>query len=703
MAFVFRSERNFDYQKDSNVDSFMNNDDKDKINKINSDIITKLKKKEKKKKLNKETINSNISNKNNPPFSSTSEKVTMNIKEDTPGPGSYNINKLYYNRHKHFSSREGFSDSIDFEYINLPSIRLKEVVNNNPGPGQYNPSEKDLFGAKFKKLYNIKANNKKRNISKSANDILIKRKDSFNNINNKINNIKDFVFVYSTKTKAENSNKNNDKTCNSSSILNNKETSTIRNNESEIIIKKKINKNNSHMSAATLDTQRSSFNTSRMTLTNPRNVSSKILIPKLDNSEIKKCFEPKKNSDMENNQNFMLNTIEADYGIYNKFGQFPQFKYDKTKIFKSSQDHERIMLINEDKNNYSQKFNSQNELLVDQELFLQTPGPGYYSPIEPVNQKYFHKKNISNTGILDYSKIKILKRISPGPGEYKIDNYSIENTLRAKTNNAKSRSALFDVKKIAKLRLAKEKESSERNKKLKFMNSIDNQLKITYDNNNKEIYENQKLQYNKKKIRKLLFNFGSNSQRFYIHKQKIPGVGQYDINNYKSIEEKNINIVENPSYEELLQKMENKNDLLERSPLNKDLINNPAVGQYNPDIISSIKYNFEIKNMINTQPMNKKLGYKKVLEEQVLKRAKEIKEKEKQLINLLGPGKYFNMLNKTFNLNKGKNKLKGIRPAFGSSGNKFENVKQTLSPGPGQYDINSYYNWITRTYNILFY
>ena len=650
MAFVFRSERNFDYQKDSNVDSFMNNDDKDKINKINSDIITKLKKKEKKKKLNKETINSNISNKNNPPFSSTSEKVTMNIKEDTPGPGSYNINKLYYNRHKHFSSREGFSDSIDFEYINLPSIRLKEVVNNNPGPGQYNPSEKDLFGAKFKKLYNIKANNKKRNISKSANDILIKRKDDFNNINNKINNIKDFVFVYSTKTKAENSNKNNDKTCNSSSILNNKETSTIRNNKSEIIIKKNINKNNSHMSAATLDTQRSSFNTSRMTLTNPRNVSSK-----------------------------------------------------KTKIFKSSQDHERIMLINEDKNNYSQKFNSQNELLVDQELFLQTPGPGYYSPIEPVNQKYFHKKNISNTGILDYSKIKILKRISPGPGEYKIDNYSIENTLRAKTNNAKSRSALFDVKKIAKLRLAKEKESSERNKKLKFMNSIDNQLKITYDNNNKEIYENQKLQYNKKKIRKLLFNFGSNSQRFYIHKQKIPGVGQYDINNYKSIEEKNINIVENPSYEELLQKMENKNDLLERSPLNKDLINNPAVGQYNPDIISSIKYNFEIKNMINTQPMNKKLGYKKVLEEQVLKRAKEIKEKEKQLINLLGPGKYFNMLNKTFNLNKGKSKLKGIRPAFGSSGNKFENVKQTLSPGPGQYDINSYYNWITRTYNILFY
>ena len=702
MAFVFRSERNFDYQKDSNVDSIPINEDKDKINKVNSDIIAKLKQKEKKKKLNKESINSNISNKNNPPFSSTSEKVTLQTKEDTPGPGSYNINKLYYNKHKHFSSREGFSDSIDFEYINLPSIRLKEVVNNNPGPGQYNPSEKDLFGAKFKK-FKIKDNNKKRNVSKSAFDILIKRKNDFNNPNNKIDNIKDFVFVYSSKAKIENYNKNNDKTCNSSSILNNKETSTYRNNKSEIIIKKKINKNNSHISAATLDTQRSSINTSRMTLTNPRNASSKILIPKLDNPEIKQCFDPKKKDDVENNKNFMLNTIEADYGMYNKFGQFPQFKYDKTKIYKSSQDHERIMLINEDKNNYSLKYNNQSELLIDQELFLQTPGPGYYSPIEPVNQKYFHKKNISNTGIVDYPNVKILKRISPGPGEYKIDNDSIENTLIAKTNNAKNKNSLFDVKKIAKLRLAKEKESSERNKKLKSMNSIDNQLKITYDNNNKEIYENQKLQYNKKKIRKLLFNFGSNSQRFYMPKQKIPGVGQYDINNYKSIEEKNVNIIENPSYEELLQKVENKSYLLERSSLNKDKINNPAVGQYNPDIISSIKYNFETKNMINTQPVNKKLGYKKILQEQVLQRAKEIKEKEKQLINLLGPGKYFNMLNKTFNLNKNKNKLKGIRPAFGSSRDKFENVKQTLSPGPGQYDINSYYNWITRTYNILFY
>ena len=83
-----------------------------------------------------------------------------------------------------------------------------------------------------------------------------------------------------------------------------------------------------------------------------------------------------------------------------------------------------------------------------------------------------------------------------------------------------------------------------------------------------------------------------------------------------------------------------------------------------------------------------------------------MKEKEKKLIELLGPGKYFNILKSTFNkeINMNKNKNKQIiRPPFGIGENKFENNKQTVYPGPGEYDINSYYKWITRTYNVLFY
>ena len=705
MAFVFRSERNLDFPKDPNLDTDINNDSK--ISKINSEILAKLKKKEIQHKLNQlskeQHYKNNITKVKLPPFSSNSEKNTLNVKEETPGPGSYNINNLYFNRHRQFSSREGFSDSIDLDFFNLPSIRLKEPANENPGPGQYNLNEKDLFGGKFKKLYNMKSDSKRRNISsKSAHSIFMKKNNNINNINdvnnNKFDDMKDFILIYSSRTKSDSSNKNKNNDKIKSSYMKKEEPSTYKNNESEIMIMNKLNKNVSHASVATVDTQRSSLNSSNLTLTNPRNASSKILIPKLLNRELRKYF--KTGMELDSKKNISLNTIDGEG--HKNFSQMVQFKYDKSKIIKSSQDHDRIMLINEEKNNYSKKYNSTNEFILDQEIFSQNPGPGYYNPIEPCNQKYFFKKNYSTMGIESHTKPKILKKASPGPGEYKSDNNSIENTLLAKQNkNIHGNSILFDVKKIAKSRIAKEKESSERNKKIKIYNAIKSQLMITYDNNSKEIAENQKLEYKKKIPKKLSYNFGSNNPRFKVPKKRVPGVGQYDINNYKSIEEKNTNIVENPSYEELMKKLENKSELLERTPLNKDLVNNPAVGEYNPDIITSIKYNDEIKNIAYNQPINQKHGFNKAVEKKVIKKAKEIKEKEKQLISFLGPGKYFNMLYKAFGSNI--NKFKGIRPAFGSSQNKFENNKQGLYPGPGQYEINSYHNWITRTYNVLFY
>ena len=696
MAFVFRSERKLDYQKDPQDSSQI---DKNKISNINSDMINKLKNINI-KKIEKE----NSIYKSNAPFSSNSEKVTLKVKEETPGPGAYNINKLIYDRHREFSSKEGFSEINELDPFNLPSIRLKEKVNENPGPGQYYPCEKDLFGGKFKKIYNVKLNNKVRNLSKSAKDILIQRKNKINMNNNinKFDDLKNLFFISSSKTNREAGENKNGKN-NISAIVGGKDSFNVKNNESEILVRNKMYKNS--ISGATVETQRSSLNSSNISLTNYRNASSRILIPKLNNSEIMKCFHSKNTNNKIDNEsnmrkNFLLRTIDKDEGT-NNISQVMQFKYDKSKIIKSSQDHERIMLMNESKINFSEKFK---EFLLDQELFSQNPGPGYYNPIEPQNQNYFYKKTITNTGFGYNTKKKILKKISPGPGEYKIDNNSIENKLEAKNNiNKKGNNVLFDVKKIAKLRLAKEKESSERNKKIQLMNLISRHIEIIYDNNAKEISDEQNLiNVKKRKKTNVLFNFGSNDKRFKIPKQRIPGVGDYDINNYKSIEEKNSNIVENPSYEELLKKVENKDNLLERAPLSKDIINFPSPCEYDPDIVSSIKYNFETKNLIKNQAQNKMAGLINNIEEQTLRRAKEIKEKEKQLINFLGPGKYFNMLHKTFFSNKNKEQ-KIVRPPFGSSENKFENSKHAIYPGPGQYDLSSYYNWVTRTYNVLFY
>ena len=720
MAFVFRSERKFDY--DYHNDSFqdISINSKETLKLGNSDIIDTIMEQEKKILLN--SIN-NIKNKSNrnPPFSSSSERVSLNSKDETPGPGAYNINKLYFNRHRQFSSRRSFSERNGKEYFNFPTIRLKGVSNDNPGPGQYEPNEKDLFGGKFKKLYKNRVNII-RNLSKSAKNIFIENiKDIKDNSINQKNDIKDFIFVSSSSItkrknpnfKNNNSNNNNDKSFNSSSFINMKDNSILKNHESELF-KKKFNKNNSSLCGATIDTQKSSLNTSNLTYTNQINGNSKILIPKLDNSEISKCFNSinNKSSLIDNNNNNINKNNKKDASLSkidkdeekNNLNQVAQFKYDKSKIFKNSQDHERIMSIKQKNFNLKEKIN---EFLLSQELFSQNPGPGYYNPIDPINQKYFFTKQISDRGVPQKRSKKKPDRISPGPGEYKIDNNSIENLLQEKMDKNKNINILFDVKKIAKSRIANEKQSRERNKQLKLLNLINSHQKLIFDNNNKEIAENQQIQYKKKKINtSLSFNFGSNSKRFKIAVDNLPGVGQYDINNYKSIEEKNSNIIENPSYDQLINKLENKSELLERSPVNKDMMTVPGVGDYNPDIITSIKYNFEFKNQIRNKPYNDKNSIKKKYENKVLKRVKEMKEKEKKLIELLGPGKYFNILKSTFNkeINMNKNKNKQIiRPPFGIGENKFENNKQNVSPGPGEYDIYNYYNWITKTYNVLFY
>ena len=711
MAFVFRSERNLEYQKDLNQEQAKNNDNTSK--KQNFDIILNLQKDEKAKQINKEKLNkssnSNFITIKKSPFSSNTERSSLIKKEKIPGPGAYNINKLYFDHKRQFSSRESFNDSYGYEYINLPSIRIKSPGNNNPGPGQYNPNEEELFGGKFKKLYNMKSKIKKRNItSKSMSDIFLERKANIDI--NKIDDMKDCIFVYLSQRKIDSYNKNNDRSSISFSNANNKNNYNkelyYKSNENETLKKNKEKK----LSTASLDTQRSSINSSGMTLSNPISQRSKILLSqRRDNYEKKKNFKSNDNY-AENDKNFILHTIETDE---NKIKQIPLFIYDKSKIIKNSQDHERIMSINEDKsiNNYFNILDKNNEFLIDQDIFSQTPGPGYYDPIEPVNQQYFNKKNYPSMGIMINNHLKNSKKISPGPGEYKIDNNSIENSLIDKMNKKLNNNNIFDVKKIAKLRIAKEKESLERSKiiKLSSPNLMNKLLKNIYENNMKDFSVKQNLRYGaKKNIKKMLFNFGSNTQRFKMPKQKIPPVGQYNVCNYKSIEEKNENIIKNRSYKELLEFMENKSDLLERSPFNKQIFENPPVGEYNPDIISSIKYNFEYKNKINNQQVKnirENKGYKKILEKKALQRVKEIKEKEKQLMNFLGPGKYYKMINKHFDLNNNKNKDKDkyTRPAFGIAEDKFRDDNDNCSPGPGEYDLDSYYNWIKTTYNILFF
>ena len=694
MAFVFRAERNrinsLNSQNESNIYNY------NKEEEFNSNILSQIKSQENIFKYSNLINNryNNILDSPSPPFLTSAERNISKKEENSPGPGTYNISAGYYNKHRQFSSRQENSKPEEYELFDLPLLRMKEVINDNPGPGQYNPNEKDLFGGKYKNKNNYFSAN---NIFQKKNKIIIQDKKNKNDNSYEVeNNIKKLICIYSSKKRKEDEQKeNNKKKINDCGEL--VENTSMKNIRCPSTVKKSENNsgknnNNSKISGITLDTERTSINTSKLSYSQIRKKSSKIF----------RNLKNQLNNGQENN--LYTNHMTTEQTIKRNNTLFPVLlKYDKSRIYKNEQNHNRIQLL-QDRNSNNLMNNMTNfDKLLNSEYFYQNPGPGYYDPIDSNNQKYLKPKNNFNS----FNKfrenkvtslIKKTKKTSIGPGYYKTDNDMINNKI-IHNMNKKMRDILFDVKKIAKLRIIREKETKMRNDNIKLLKE-NYSFKPNCENNSKEIFEEENLAY--KKIHspnEFLFNFGSNDKRFHDIKKSSPGPGDYDVNLYKSIEEKNSNIIQAPSYQELYDKVENKNILIERTSLNKDAINNPGVGEYNPDIITSIQYNSEYKNKMRP-PFIHKSTLNPELEKKTLLKVKEIKEKEKKLISYLGPGRYLNMLNKTFNdMNKNTDKNK---PAFGSSEKKLEPKKQELFPGPGQYDINSYYNWITRTYNILF-
>ena len=709
MAFVFRSERNMMKSLNSQIEAnnYSNEDE------FNTDIISQIKSQESILK-DPNIINNRYNNifDPSPPFLTGAERNQLKKNDNSPGPGTYNISKGYYNKHRQFSSRQENSIPEEYELFDLPLLRMREVINNNPGPGHYNPSEKDLFGGRFKnknKLLFNKDNNSSSNNShkiwKKENNIQITNGNSLE-IEKNINKL---IYIYSSKRRKNE--KENLKKEKKSEIAKKKveeysggelpENFSMKNIRSPLTMKTSENNfgnnNNSKISGITLDTERTSINTSKLNNSQIRNKSSKLfqnLKSQLNNN---------------NNQDQYLNNHLATEQSTNKNNTlFPiLLKYDKSRIYKNEQNHDRLILFKSQNSNDFMNNMTEFDKLLNSEYFSNSPGPGYYDPIDSQHQKYFKPKNNCNyfnnfRGKKVTSLIKN-KKTTPGPGYYKTDNDMINNKI-VHNMNKKMRDVLFDVKKIAKLRLLRESEVSKRKENIKILKENYSFKPKNEDNNNsKEIFEEESLEYRKMHSPSvLLFNFGSNDKRFNDNKnikKDYPGPGEYEAHLYKSIEEKNANITEAPSYKELYEKAENKNNLIERNSLNKDVINTPGVGEYNPNIITSIKYNYEHKNKMRP-PIIHKSSFNPEMEMMTLLKVKEIKEKEKKLISYLGPGRYNNMLNKTFNdMNKNSDKNK---PPFGSSEKKLEPKKMEIFPGPGQYDINSYYNWITRTYNILF-
>lgn len=320
------------------------------------------------------------------------------------------------------------------------------------------------------------------------------------------------------------------------------------------------------------------------------------------------------------------------------------------------------------------------------------------------------KKRIFNSLNNRYDKIKIFNKEktmnelfseTPGPGYYNLDNndnllhnYNLNNRLKNSFNsNAKRFKTIYKnnndlgpgfyynkskPKKILKPNIILRPISNNKNNDKKL-----NALLISYRKEDYNVPGPGTYEIKRDLIREDMTNnqnFGSNDRRFKISQDisnDYPGPGTYEptqvFPKYKEIIPKNLYT----NYKSDLALMKE----LEKVP--KEEFITPGVGLYNPNIVSSLEYN--AKSKVNPYANTKKIGFG-------------VQEKKgTSLINKdnnsnVGPGTYCKLNNKL------------IRPnfaPFNHSHRRFEYEKNIIPTGD-PYDQNSFEHW-KKSHDILYY
>ena len=320
------------------------------------------------------------------------------------------------------------------------------------------------------------------------------------------------------------------------------------------------------------------------------------------------------------------------------------------------------------------------------------------------------KKRIFNSLNNRYDKIKIFNKEktmnelfseTPGPGYYNLDNndnllhnYNLNNRLKNSFNsNAKRFKTIYKnnndlgpgfyynkskPKKVEKPNIILRPISNNKNNDKKL-----NALLISYRKEDYNVPGPGTYEIKRDLIREDMTNnqnFGSNDRRFKISQDisnDYPGPGTYEptqvFPKYKEIIPKNLYT----NYKSDLALMKE----LEKVP--KEEFITPGVGLYNPNIVSSMEYN--AKSKVNPYANTKKIGFG-------------VQEKKgTSLINKdnnsnVGPGTYCKLNNKL------------IRPnfaPFNHSHRRFEYEKNIIPTGD-PYDQNSFEHW-KKSHDILYY
>ena len=595
-------------------------------------------------------------------FQSQTKRDLPSEQLNTPGPGSYEKNILYYDDYSHLNKSKKIQNIYETVKRNVMPTEVQKFLTKNqavafntrggrfnykfdelereknlPGPGSYSPGESVSPNIK-----RIKINDH----NKIATNI------NTNNTSSVLNNI---------------------------SSSNNRSSQSTNNNTSRGTLIKKTRTFNSDFRTETIPSKGNmgydiAQNGEKKMIINSKELTNYISGDKNDSvgpgqyniqSTWDKNFIPWIKTKDEKNEKYdlikarknlsQLTQLEKDYLVNSqKFGK------NVSKTAQSTNYNSKARIFNSIMNFRYDKFRSLNEKKdYDDFIFEGSPGPGYYSPdinYDKIESHSLNKKikNNFNSNSPRFQNVKNNNNLGPG--------YYYNKTKSQKIEKPKyiSGTILNNENKdnFCALQLSLKKEEYQ----IPGPGSYEVEGKLIHEN----VSNNQ--------------NFGVNDKRFKKSLETIdnyPGPGTYETKELfpKKAEIKKSNIYTNYKTDLELNK--------ELSKVPKEVFISPGVGLYNPNIISTMEYN--VKSRINPYLDEKSVGFG-------IQSKKGISFFNKENNRNIGPGRYY------------KNKkldTKQNNAPFNQSNKRFK-YEYNKMPGPGSYEINAFDDWNPKSHNILF-
>ena len=694
MAFVFKSAKDLEKPIEKEYDIISSK----RIHKIKKNVLKKNQSNHI-KVLNNYIIKPPLPRKKSA-FGSSQKRdiLNLNLNQDSPGPGSYDINsniiKKSFNNINSSYNNFNCIEIFDFGEKNLNCFiskeeRFKNYINTeNPGPGEYN----------LIKLSNIKKNisNKKFVVQKSRRFLANSPKRDIS-IPSKGNDCGYFIDNKGEKILEENPyyvfNEKNNIGPGSYNIKNN----WIKNNGidwSKNSSRNIKNNNEKYEMVNNLDLLISQLNNIKVRddiINNNLNTEPRFISG--DNGKIINHFLSDENK--KNNYSF-----KSDKTINNTNDISENINNDKNKIHKNNdiQQDENLYLLNKNHYNYLRILDDEyHRELLNHHLQNKpkVPGPGNYSLLSEFEKLANYQKSqnfgsSSSRGLL-YSnkgnKIKIRKQkldknLKIYSSYEKAKNNSIKEDLES--NNIIHESIIKNKVNKSSINLKKYKP------KFRYITE-----EVEKNTKNDTSYYNKEINHDEEENKKInntninIENFGSLEKRFFEKpiKETTPGVGTYSL---VKTQENCLNKYKNNSpYKNIKNLKKNKISDFMKNKIYEVNHRSPPIGLYSPELKNCIEYDckkkIELNNgrkvaFSNNEDRFFKLDNQKNFSNDFCKYniiQEQIEMKQQKFPFLCGEEK--NKKIKILNYNSGDNNNKNL--------------------GPGKYRYESYFDWIKKSFN----